>query len=213
VSIIVDESTKVVVQGIGNQGTFHAKRNKAYGTQVVAGVHPKKGGTTWEGVDVPVFAGVTDAVEATGANTSMIMVPAPFAKDAVLEAYEAGIETIIMRAGSLDVLHYRDLGARAAYDPGVLVRTIGAAIRRRPGRRLRGAWELCPPVPRPRLLRAARGLRLRAPILPPGGNAVGTGGAGIALSTAPRTSSRSQANPFPGCASLLFRRLTDLGCR
>ena len=94
-SIIVDEKTRVVVQGIGNQGTFHAKRNKAYGTQVVAGVHPKKGGTTWEGVDVPVFTGVADAVEATGANTSMIMVPAPFAKDAILEAYEAGIATIV----------------------------------------------------------------------------------------------------------------------
>ena len=94
-SILIDQNTKVVVQGIGSQGTFHAKRNQAYGTNVVAGTHPKKGGTTWEGLDVPVFAGVAEAVEQTGANTSMIMVPAPGAKDAILEAYEAGIQTII----------------------------------------------------------------------------------------------------------------------
>jgi acyl-CoA synthetase (NDP forming) len=95
VSIIIDENTKVVVQGIGSQGTFHAKRNKDYGTKVVAGVHPKKGGTTWEGLDVPVFADTAEAVAETGANTSMIMVPAPFTKDAILEAYEAGISTIV----------------------------------------------------------------------------------------------------------------------
>jgi succinyl-CoA synthetase alpha subunit len=94
-SIFIDENTKVVVQGIGSQGTFHAKRNQAYGTQVVAGTHPKKGGTTWEGLDVPVFATVKEAVTEAGANTSMVMVPAPFTKDAILEAYEAGIETIV----------------------------------------------------------------------------------------------------------------------
>jgi succinyl-CoA synthetase alpha subunit len=95
VSIVVNDSTRVVVQGIGNQGTFHAQRNQAYGTQVVAGVHPKKGGSSWAEVEVPVFADVAGAVAETGANTSMIMVPAPFAKDAILEAYEAGIATII----------------------------------------------------------------------------------------------------------------------
>jgi succinyl-CoA synthetase alpha subunit len=94
-SILIDQDTKVVVQGIGSQGTFHAKRNQAYGTNIVAGTHPKKGGTTWEGLDVPVFATVAQAVAETGANTSMIMVPAPGAKDAILEAYEAGIQTII----------------------------------------------------------------------------------------------------------------------
>ncbi len=94
-SIFIDENTKVVVQGIGAQGTFHAKRNQAYGTEVVAGIHPKKGGTTWEELDLPVHATVKEAVEATGANTSMVMVPAPFTKGAILEAYEAGIETII----------------------------------------------------------------------------------------------------------------------
>jgi succinyl-CoA synthetase alpha subunit len=96
VSIFIDENTKVVVQGIGSQGTFHAKRNQDYGTQVVAGVHPKKGGTTWEGLDVPVFATVKEAVDETGANTSMVMVPAPFTKDAILEAHEAGVETIVV---------------------------------------------------------------------------------------------------------------------
>jgi len=94
-SIFIDRSTKVVVQGIGSQGTFHAKRNKDYGTQVVAGTHPKKGGTTWDELDVPVFTTVKEAVGEAGANTSMVMVPAPFTKDAILEAYEAGIETII----------------------------------------------------------------------------------------------------------------------
>jgi len=94
-SIFVDEQTRVVVQGIGSQGTFHAKRNQAYGTEVVAGVHPKKGGTTWEDLGVPVFTTVAEAVEATGANTSMVMVPAPFTKDAILEAHAAGITTII----------------------------------------------------------------------------------------------------------------------
>ena len=94
-SIFIDESTKVVVQGIGSQGTFHAKRNQDYGTQIVAGTHPKKGGSTWEGLGVPVLTSVKEAVEEAGANTSMVMVPAPFTKDAILEAYEAGVETIV----------------------------------------------------------------------------------------------------------------------
>jgi succinyl-CoA synthetase alpha subunit len=94
-SIFIDENTAVVVQGIGSQGTFHAARNQAYGTRVVAGTHPKKGGTTWEGLDVPVFATVREAVTEAGANTSMVMVPAPFTKDAILEAHEAGVETIV----------------------------------------------------------------------------------------------------------------------
>lgn len=94
-SIFIDENTKVVVQGIGNQGTFHAKRNQDYGTNIVAGVHPKKGGSSWDELGVPVFADTAEAVKETGANTSMVMVPAPFTKAAILEAYEAGIETIV----------------------------------------------------------------------------------------------------------------------
>ena len=60
-SIIIDESTKVVIQGTGSQGTAHGKRNQDYGTKIVAGTHPKKGGTTWEGLDVPIFATVKEA--------------------------------------------------------------------------------------------------------------------------------------------------------
>jgi succinyl-CoA synthetase alpha subunit len=94
-SIFIDENTKVVVQGIGSQGTFHARRNQEYGTKVVAGVHPRKGGSTWDELGTPVFATVAEAVEATGANTSMVMVPAPFTKDAILEAHAAGVRTIV----------------------------------------------------------------------------------------------------------------------
>ena len=94
-SIFIDEHTEVVVQGIGSQGTFHAKRNQDYGTRVVAGVHPRKGGSTWDELEVPVFATVAEAVQATGANTSMVMVPAPFTKDAILEAHAAGVGTIV----------------------------------------------------------------------------------------------------------------------
>ncbi|HVV38332.1 MAG TPA: succinate--CoA ligase subunit alpha [Acidimicrobiales bacterium] len=93
-SIFVNKDTKVIVQGItGSQGRFYALRNRAYGTQVVGGVSPKKAGEDVEGI--PVFASVKEAMEATGATVSMILVPAPFAKDAVLEAAEAGIELII----------------------------------------------------------------------------------------------------------------------
>jgi succinyl-CoA synthetase alpha subunit len=94
-SIFIDEHTKVVVQGIGRQGTFHAQRNQDYGTHIVAGIHPDKGGQIWDPLGVKVHATVKEAVEDLGANTSMVMVPAPFTKDAILEAYEAGIQTIV----------------------------------------------------------------------------------------------------------------------
>ena len=94
-SIFIDEHTKVVVQGIGRQGTFHAQRNQDYGTHVVAGIHPDKGGQIWEPLGVKVHSTVKEAVDDLGANTSMVMVPAPFTKDAILEAYEAGIQTIV----------------------------------------------------------------------------------------------------------------------
>jgi succinyl-CoA synthetase alpha subunit len=94
-SILIDENTRLLVQGIGNQGTFHARRNARYGTKVVAGVHPKRGGETWDDLGVPVYASAIEAVGNTDINASMILVPAPFAKDAILEAYEAGIELIV----------------------------------------------------------------------------------------------------------------------
>jgi succinyl-CoA synthetase alpha subunit len=93
-AIIVDGETRLVVQGItGREGSFHATRNKAYGTNVVAGVTPGKGGEDVEGI--PVFNTVQDAVSETGANTAMVFVPARFAADAMFEAVDAGIATVI----------------------------------------------------------------------------------------------------------------------
>ncbi|HET6556999.1 MAG TPA: succinate--CoA ligase subunit alpha [Prolixibacteraceae bacterium] len=93
-SILVNKDTKLIVQGItGRDGRFHTGKMKEYGTNVVAGVSPGKEGDTIEGV--PVFNSVANAVKATGANTSIIFVPAPFAADAILEASEAGISLVI----------------------------------------------------------------------------------------------------------------------
>ena len=94
-AIIVDNDTRLVVQGLtGSEGRFHGLRNRAYGTNLVAGVTPGKGGQDVEGV--PVFNTVADSVSEQGANTAMIFVPAPFAADAVYEAVDAGIETVIV---------------------------------------------------------------------------------------------------------------------
>jgi succinyl-CoA synthetase alpha subunit len=93
-AIIVDESTRLVVQGVtGREGSFHAIRNKGYGTNVVAGVTPGKGGADIEGI--PVFDSVREAVARTQPNTAMVFVPAQFAADAIYEAVDAGIETVI----------------------------------------------------------------------------------------------------------------------
>lgn len=93
-SVLVDKQTKLLVQGItGKEGQFHTRGALDYGTQVVAGVTPGKGGTTAEGV--PVFNTVADAVKETGANASVIFVPPPFAADAILESFEGGVPLII----------------------------------------------------------------------------------------------------------------------
>src|SRR5438045_6068661 len=93
-SVLIDENTRVVVTGLtGSQGKFHGLRNRAYGTKVVAGVTPGKGGQDVEGI--PVFDTVVDAVEQAGANASLIFVPARFAADAIYEAVDAGIDTVI----------------------------------------------------------------------------------------------------------------------
>jgi succinyl-CoA synthetase alpha subunit len=93
-SILVGSGTKLVVQGItGKEGTFHTLRNRDYGTEVVAGVTPGKGGQDVEGV--PVFDTVVDAIRETGANTSMIFVPPRAAADSILEAADAGIDLIV----------------------------------------------------------------------------------------------------------------------
>jgi succinyl-CoA synthetase alpha subunit len=93
-SILIDKDTRLCVSGItGREGTFHAMNNKRYGTQVVSGVTPGKGGQSVDGV--PVFNTFHEAVEETGANTAMVFVPARFAADSVLEAADAGIKTIV----------------------------------------------------------------------------------------------------------------------
>lgn len=94
-SIIIGKDTKVVVQGItGSAGSFHAKQCLEYGTQIVAGVTPGKGGQLFEG-KVPIFDTVEQAVKATGANTSVVFVPPPFAADSIIEAADAGLSTCI----------------------------------------------------------------------------------------------------------------------
>lgn len=93
-SILIDKNTKVICQGFtGGQGTFHSEQALAYGTQLVGGVSPNKGGTSHLGL--PVFNTVREAVEATGATATVIYVPAPGCKDAILEAIDAGIQLIV----------------------------------------------------------------------------------------------------------------------
>ena len=93
-SILVDKSTRVVVQGLtGREGTFHAKACQEYGTKIVGGVTPGKGGTTHEGW--PIFNSVQEAVDETGADASVIFVPPPFAADAIMEAADAEVELIV----------------------------------------------------------------------------------------------------------------------
>ena len=103
-SIFIDKNTKLVIQGItGRDGSFHAKQMMEYGTQVVAGVTPGKGGQTFEGT-VPIFNTVMDAVKATGANTSVIYVPPPFAADAIMEAAAAGVQLVVCITEGVPVL-------------------------------------------------------------------------------------------------------------
>lgn len=97
-AVLLTKETKVIVQGLtGREGTFHAEQCLKYGTQIVGGVTPNKGGTTHEvnGVQLPVFNTVADARQATGADCSVIFVPPPFAADAIMEAASAGIELVI----------------------------------------------------------------------------------------------------------------------
>ncbi len=122
-SIFIDQHTRLVVQGItGRDGSFHARQMMEYGTQVVAGVTPGKGGQVFEGpdgVEVPIFHGVDEAVAEAGANASVIYVPPPFAAGAIMEAADAGIEFIVAITEGIPVLdmtrahaYARDRGAR-----------------------------------------------------------------------------------------------------
>src|SRR5437899_3476159 len=101
-SILVDKTTRVICQGMGKAGTFHAIQCRDYGTQIVGGVAPGKGGTVKEGF--PIFNTVAEAVQKTGANATMVFVPPPAAADAIMEAVDAGIAVIVAITEGIPVL-------------------------------------------------------------------------------------------------------------
>ena len=120
-SVLVGADTKLVVQGItGSEGTFHTRRNVAYGTDVVAGVTPGKGGQDLDGI--PVFDTVADAVREAGANTSMIFVPPRFAAEAILEAADAGVELAVCITEGIPV---RDMAEVHSYLRGTATTLVG----------------------------------------------------------------------------------------
>jgi succinyl-CoA synthetase alpha subunit len=119
-SILINKDTKVICQGFtGKQGTFHTEQALAYGTKVVGGVTPGKGGQ--KHLDLPVFNTVHDAVDATGADATMIYVPPPFAADAILEAADAGIKTIVAITEGIPVLDMMKVKAALADSDSVMV--------------------------------------------------------------------------------------------
>jgi succinyl-CoA synthetase alpha subunit len=120
-AVLIDRSTRLIVQGLtGREGTFHATQAQAYGTQVVGGVTPGKGGTTHEGW--PVFNTVADAVRETGANATVIFVPPPFAADAILEAADAQLPLAVCITEGIPVL---DMVKAMAVVRGSRTRLIG----------------------------------------------------------------------------------------
>ena len=148
-SVFVDKNTRLLVQGItGRDGSFHTRQMMEYGTQVVAGVTPGKGGQKFEGT-VPIFNTVAEAVKATGANTSVIYVPPPFAADAMMEAAAAGIALVVCITEGVPVLdmtrvypYVKDMGARLLGPncPGLISPADKAKVGIIPGR-------ICAPGP------------------------------------------------------------------
>ncbi len=127
-SILVNKDTKVIVQGItGSAGTFHAGQCQDYGTQIVAGVTPGRGGQTWENPSgkgtAPVFDTVREAKEKTGANCSLVFVPPPFAADAILEAVDAEIALVVVITEGIPVMDM--LKVRRVLDSQTSTRVIG----------------------------------------------------------------------------------------
>jgi succinyl-CoA synthetase alpha subunit len=121
VAILLDRNTRLIVQGLtGREGTFHAKAAAAYGTQVVGGVTPGKGGTRHEGW--PIFNGVLDAVRETGANASVIFVPPQFAADAIMEAADAGLPLVVCITEGIPTI---DMMKAMAFLKGKATRLIG----------------------------------------------------------------------------------------
>jgi succinyl-CoA synthetase alpha subunit len=120
-SILVDKSTRVICQGMGKAGTFHAIQCREYGTQVVGGIAPRKGGTVKEGF--PLFNTVAEAVAKTAANASMVFVPPPGAADAILEAADAGIKVIVAITEGIPALDMARVKRYLGTGPGV--RLIG----------------------------------------------------------------------------------------
>lgn len=120
-AILIDKNTKVICQGLtGSQGSFHSEQCKAYGTQMVGGVTPGKGGTTHLGI--PVFNTVKEAKKATGCNVSMVFVPPPFAADSIMEAVDADLDLVICITEGIPVL---DMVKVKKYMQGKRTRLIG----------------------------------------------------------------------------------------
>src|SRR5271155_3105050 len=115
-SILIDKTTRVLCQGMGKAGTFHAMQCREYGTQMVGGVVPGKGGTSKEGF--PLFNSVAEAVAKTGANATMIFVPPPAAADAIMEAADAGVRLIVAITEGIPVLDMARVKRFLASKPG-----------------------------------------------------------------------------------------------
>lgn len=141
-SILVDQNTRLLVQGItGREGSFHAERCMSYGTNLVAGVTPGKGGEKFSD-SVPVFNSVQDAVDETGANVSLIFVPPPFASDAILEAADAGLPLVVcitegapVKDSTMVMRYLKDKGTRLLGPncPGLITPGTGTKIGIMPG--------------------------------------------------------------------------------